>query len=45
MLIAMMVHSICREQAEWLEYWPMVWETGVQSEFKSYQRLKKWLFA
>ena len=26
----------------WVECLPMVWETGVQSQFESYQRLKKW---
>ena len=28
--------------AEWVECSPMVWETGVQSQVKSYQKLKKW---
>ena len=27
-----------------LECLPVVWETGVLSQFKSYQRLKKWYF-
>ena len=27
---------------KWLESSPMAWETGVQSQVKSYQRLKKW---
>ena len=28
--------------AKWIECLPMGWETGVQSQVKSYQRLKKW---
>ena len=28
--------------AKWVEYSPMVWETGVASQVESYQRLKKW---
>ena len=28
--------------AKWVECSPMVWETGVQSQVESYQRLKKW---
>ena len=28
--------------AWWLECLPMAWETGVQSQVESYQRLKKW---
>ena len=27
---------------KWLECWPTVRQTGVQSQVESYQRLKKW---
>ena len=37
-----MIHHVNRTLAWWLECSPMAWETWVQSQVESYQRLKKW---
>ena len=34
--------NLLRTLAWWLECLPMAWETGIQSQVESYQRLNKW---